>query len=59
MSRSDFLTSGVLAGALGGIVGGFVFGAAMVEQGSLTSVASLIRVESAAIGYLCTWSSRR
>ena len=52
MSRSDFLTSGVLAGALGGVVGGLVFGAAIVEQGSLTSVASLIRVESAAVGYV-------
>ena len=52
MSRSDAITSGALPGALGGVVGGLVFGAAMLDLGALSSVASIVRVESSAVGFL-------
>ena len=52
MSRSDMVTSGALPGALGGVVGGLVFGAVMLDLGALSSVASIVRVESTAVGFL-------
>ena len=52
MSRSEVITLGALPGALGGVVGGLVFGAAMLDLGVLPSVASIVRVESSAVGFL-------
>ena len=52
MNRSDFITAGALPGALGGVVGGLVFGAAMLDLGALTSVGSIVRVESSAVGFV-------
>ena len=52
MSRRDFVTGGVIPGALGGVVGGLVFGGAMAELGTPTSVASLVRLDSVVIGYI-------
>ncbi len=39
-------------GALAGLVGGLAFGAAMIELGMLTSVASLIQAEAPYVGFL-------
>ena len=42
----------IAPGAAGGLAGGLVFGAAMIDLGSLSSVASIIRVESPYVGFL-------
>ena len=52
MNRSDVVLAGVLPGALGGVAGGLVFGGAMSELGLLPSVASLVRVDSAVVGFV-------
>ena len=49
--RSELITKGVVPGAIGGLAGGAVFGAAMLDLGVLSSVASLVRVESQALGF--------
>ncbi|VAW42772.1 hypothetical protein MNBD_CHLOROFLEXI01-3382 [hydrothermal vent metagenome] len=46
------LKEGVLSGALAGLVGGLVFGAAMWQLDMLASVAALVRVDSAIIGFI-------
>ena len=52
MNRWEIITGGVLPGALAGVAGGLVFGASMVELGSLPSVASLVRVDSPVVGFI-------
>ena len=42
----------LLPGAIAGLVGGIAFGAAMVELGVLPTVASLVRTDSALVGFL-------
>ena len=42
----------IVPGALAGLVGGVAFGAAMVELGVLPSVASLVRTDSPAVGFV-------
>ena len=38
-------------GAIAGVAGGLVFGLAHIELGSLTTIASIVRVESRAVGF--------
>lgn len=52
MNRSDLVRDGLVPGALAGMVGGLAFGAAMIELGILDSIASLVRAESAVLGFL-------
>ena len=52
MKRADLIASGVLPGVVGGVAGGIVFGAAMLDLGVLSSVASIVRVESAVVGFI-------
>ena len=52
MRVPQVIGSGALPGGLGGAVGGLVFGGAMIELGGLPSVASIVRVESSAVGFL-------
>ena len=52
MKRADLMASGVLPGAVGGVAGGIVFGAAMLDLGVLSSVASIVGVESAVVGFI-------
>jgi len=52
MNRADLIATGVLPGAVGGAVGGLVFGAAMLELGALPSIASMLRIESAVVGFI-------
>lgn len=46
------LGGGSASGALAGLAGGLVFGAAMTQLGVLPSVASLVRAESAVVGFI-------
>lgn len=50
MMRSDVVRSGVLPGAVAGVAGGLAFGAAMLQLGSLPTVASLVRANTVEIG---------
>ncbi|MCH8205775.1 MAG: hypothetical protein IH956_02090 [Chloroflexi bacterium] len=51
MRLPEPISAGLLPGAAGGAAGGLVFGAAMLDLGSLPSVASIVRVESEAAGF--------
>ena len=44
------LLEGASVGAVAGIVGGLAFGAAMIELGDLTSIASLVRADTPIVG---------
>lgn len=46
-----FIRQGMLPGALAGLVGGLVFGAAMFRLGVLPTIASLVRADTAGIGF--------
>lgn len=52
MSSSNVVTEGVVPGALAGIAGGLAFGGAMIELGLLETVASLVRADSATLGFV-------
>ena len=52
MRKPDVVVSGLLPGAVGGLAGGVVFGAAMHDLGVLSSVASIVRLESQVVGFL-------
>lgn len=49
---ADVARRGVVPGAVSGLAGGLVFGAAMTQLGALPTIATLVRAESAAIGFL-------
>ncbi len=49
---SDMMSEAVGPGALAGIVGGAAFGAAMIDLGSLETIASLARSESVVVGFV-------
>lgn len=46
---SGAVRDGVVPGAVAGLVGGIAFGASMIEQGQLESIASLVRADSLAV----------
>ena len=48
----DLIMTGVIPGAVAGLAGGLVFGLAIVELGGMSSVASLVRVESTLVGFI-------
>ncbi len=52
MNEPNALRAGLVPGTLAGLAGGLVFGAAMLELGVLPTVASLVRADSAVIGFL-------
>lgn len=52
MKGSDLLRGGLVPGGFAGLVGGLVFGAAMLRLGVLPTVASLVRADTAAAGFL-------
>lgn len=52
MNLFDDLRDGLTFGALAGLVGGLIFGIAMIQIDLLTEVASIIRAESNAVGFL-------
>lgn len=49
---SGAIREAIVPGAIAGIVGGAVFGAAMIELGSLETIASLVRSESLVLGFV-------
>ena len=48
----DLILTGVIPGAVAGIAGGLVFGFAIIELGDISSVAGLVRMESALAGFI-------
>jgi uncharacterized membrane protein YagU involved in acid resistance len=48
----DLIMTGVIPGAVAGLSGGLVFGLAIVELGDISSIASLVRAESAWVGFV-------
>ena len=52
MNSSDVLRGGVIPGALAGVAGGLAFGGAMIELGTLDTVASLARADSPVLGFV-------
>lgn len=52
MSRREIVSQAVIPGAGAGLAGGLAFGAAMIELGLLESIASLVRAESNALGFV-------
>ena len=52
MRWSDAWTTGWLPGAIAGLVGGVAFGLTMLEVGLLPTIAQLVRVDSAAAGFI-------
>jgi len=52
MTPTSLLRHPAIAGAAAGVVGGLVFGAAMASLGTLPTVASIVRADSAAVGFI-------
>jgi len=52
MMRFPLVRTGALPGALAGVAGGLAFGAAMVQLGNLPTVASLVRANTVAVGFI-------
>ncbi len=52
MMRSHLIRTGALPGALAGVAGGLAFGAAMVQLGYLPTIASLVRANTAEVGFI-------
>jgi uncharacterized membrane protein YagU involved in acid resistance len=52
MKRLDFVKQVLLPGALAGLAGGLIFGLAMSQLGVLPTVASLVRTDSAVVGFI-------
>ena len=52
MKWSGVWRTGLLPGALAGLVGGLVFGVTMSEMGLLPAIAQIVRVDSAAVGFI-------